>query len=237
MTRGGFLYLASFVAHGALAIGVASIDRPRIRQTVAISVVEAKKATEPAPEAPPPPPPPPEPPRPAQAKAKAAPLPKSEAPPPVDPGPAANDAPNIPDFGLSLSGGAGGSGLAVPARAPTPAASAPAERVSKKVLGAPAKATDECSEAAKKPRVISISQPAYTTEARNAQVAGKVRVELTVDATGKVASARVLEGLGHGLDEAALAAARGATFEPGTKCGKPTSTTFVIAIRFALSAP
>ena len=44
----------------------------------------------------------------------------------------------------------------------------------------------------------------------------------------------VLEGLGHGLDEVALTAARAATFEPGTRCGKPTSATFVIAMRFAL---
>jgi protein TonB len=86
----------------------------------------------------------------------------------------------------------------------------------------------------KKPKVVSITQPSYTPAARDARVAGKVRVEVTVDATGRVASARVLEGLGHGLDEAALAAARGATFEAGTKCGKPASATFVIAIRFAL---
>jgi protein TonB len=149
--------------------------------------------------------------------------------------PAANDGPAVPDFGLSLSGGSGGSGLAVSAaRTPAPTASATAERVSKKVLAASAPGANECAETVKKPKVLSITQPAYTAEARDAQIAGKVRVEVTVDATGKVASARVLEGLGHGLDEAAVAAARGATFEPGTKCGKPASATFVIAIRFTL---
>jgi protein TonB len=234
MTRGAILYLASFAFHGALAVGVVSLKVGRSHENVAISMVESKKPEKPAPETPPPPPPP-EPPTPAPPKAKATPAPKPEAPEPALAAPAANDAPSAPDFGLSLGGASGGSGLAVPAaRATTPAASATTERVSKKLLAAPAEATEDCGEPLKKPKVVSITQPAYTPEARDAQIAGKVRVEVTVDATGKVASARVLEGLGHGLDDAALAAARGAAFEPGTKCGKPRAATFVIAIRFAL---
>jgi protein TonB len=59
-------------------------------------------------------------------------------------------------------------------------------------------------------------------------------VELTVDATGAVAQARVVEGLGHGLDEAAIEAARTYRFEPATRCGKAVSATFTIAIRFTI---
>jgi protein TonB len=114
----------------------------------------------------------------------------------------------------------------------------PTLQVTKKLLAAPAPPpSDACAEPDRsptKPKVVSITQPAYTEDARAANIAGKVRVELTVDATGRVSSARVLEGLGHGLDEAALAAARAATFEPGTRCGKPAAATFVIAMRFAL---
>jgi protein TonB len=77
-------------------------------------------------------------------------------------------------------------------------------------------------------------QPVYARQAREANIAGKVRVELRVDATGAVVSARVLEGLGYGLDEAALEAARAARFEPATLCGKATETTFVIGMRFSL---
>jgi protein TonB len=234
VTRAGLLYVTSFVAHGILAVGVASLKGARTHENIAISVVESKKAAKPAPETPPPPLPAPEPAKPTAApKAKAAPAPKPEAPEPA-PVSGTSDQAAVPDFGLSLSGGGGAGGLAVPASRPAaPATSATADRVSKKVLAAPA-AADECIDPPKKPKVVSINQPAYTTEAREAQIAGKVRIEVTVDATGKVSGARVLEGLGHGLDEAALAAARGATFEPGTKCGKPTSATFVIAIRFAL---
>jgi protein TonB len=59
-------------------------------------------------------------------------------------------------------------------------------------------------------------------------------VELSLDDAGRVTGARVLQGLGHGLDEAALAAARGARFEPATRCGRPVATTFTLAVRFAL---
>jgi protein TonB len=61
-----------------------------------------------------------------------------------------------------------------------------------------------------------------------------VRVEVTVDDSGHVTGARLLAGLGYGLDEAALEAAKRAAFEPATRCGKPVSATFVIAMRFSL---
>jgi protein TonB len=76
-------------------------------------------------------------------------------------------------------------------------------------------------------------RPRFTEEARAAAVEGRVRVSITVGASGEVESARVIAGLGHGLDEAALEAARAARFEPGTECGRPVSTTFVLAIRFS----
>ncbi|MDB4938053.1 MAG: Ferric siderophore transport system, periplasmic binding protein TonB [Labilithrix sp.] len=234
MTRASLLYLASFGAHAVLAAGVVSLKGARKAEDISVAVIEKK--SEPKKSTPPPPPPALAPKETAKAKvapkaavAKAAP----EAPPPMAGAPSGAD---IPDFGLSLGGGSGGGGLAVPSPAArAEAAPASTVQVSKKLLAAPAPtAADTCTDPPVKPKVISISQPAYTQEARDASIAGKVRVELTVDATGRVSSARVLEGLGHGLDEAALAAARAATFEPGTRCGKAAAATFVIAMRFAL---
>ena len=75
---------------------------------------------------------------------------------------------------------------------------------------------------------------AFLPAAALAQVEGKVRIEITVGPDGNVTGVRVLQGLGHGLDEAALEAARGSTFEPGTRCGKPVATTFTIGMRFTL---
>jgi protein TonB len=235
VTRTHLLYLASFGAHLALAAGVVSIKGAKIYEDVSVAVFEKAKA-EPAKAKPPPPEPPPEAPKAAAKVAKAA-APKVAPPPPADaPAPAgpASGA-DIPDFGLSLGGGTGGGGLALPAGGAKAAAPAASVQVSKKVLGAPAAtAAETCAEPPTKPKVVSITQPAYTPEAREANIAGRVRVELTVDATGHVSSARVLEGLGHGLDEAALVAARAATFEAGTRCGKAAPTTFVISMRFTL---
>ncbi len=237
MTRASLLYLASFGAHAALAVGVISLKGARTYEDVSVAVFEKAKAEPDKPKPPPPPPPPDEAPK-AAAKAKVAAAPKPAAKPVDAPPPQAGAASgsDIPDFGLSLGGGTGGGGLAVPAVGPkVDAPPAPTVQVSKKVLAAPVPtAAETCADPPMKPKVLSITQPAYTAEAREASIAGRVRVELTVDASGHVSAARVLEGLGHGLDEAALACARAATFEPGTRCGKAAPATFVIAMRFAL---
>jgi protein TonB len=46
----------------------------------------------------------------------------------------------------------------------------------------------------------------YPPEAEQAGVEGKVRLRLALDARGQVISARVLRGIGHGLDQAAVEA-------------------------------
>ncbi|NOU30175.1 MAG: energy transducer TonB [Polyangiaceae bacterium] len=101
------------------------------------------------------------------------------------------------------------------------------------MLTAPAKG-DPCDEPPGKPKALAVPQPAYTDAARAAGISGRVRVEITVDERGHVARVRVLEGLGYGLDEAALASARAATFDPAMRCGKPVSATFTVAMRFTL---
>jgi protein TonB len=90
-----------------------------------------------------------------------------------------------------------------------------------------------CDEPMVKPRPRSVPQPAYTTAARAAGIEGKVRVRLTVDETGKVVDVTIIQGLGYGLDEAALAAASAASFEPATQCGKAVRATFTISMRFS----
>jgi periplasmic protein TonB len=57
---------------------------------------------------------------------------------------------------------------------------------------------------------------------------------VTVDESGRVIAARLLNGLGYGLDEAALDAAKKCVFEPATLCGKPVVGTAVVAQRFEL---
>ncbi|HWU91261.1 MAG TPA: energy transducer TonB, partial [Kofleriaceae bacterium] len=54
----------------------------------------------------------------------------------------------------------------------------------------------------------------YPAEARRLGIEGAIRVRLLVDDKGKVKSAVLLNKLGHGLDELALARARQMEFEP-----------------------
>jgi protein TonB len=126
--------------------------------------------------------------------------------------------------------------MAVPPPSATPPPRDDTPKPKPKVLAAagPVSAESACAEPIVKPKPIQVIQPAYTPDAQAAGIAGKVRVEITISATGEVTGARVLEGLGHGLDEAALEAARASTFTPATRCGEPVGTTFTIGMRFSL---
>lgn len=229
--RSSTLYAVSFLLHGAGWLVAGGIEAKSTRAATAIQVTEVKKKK--------PPPakveekkPPPEKAKPRVMKAAAAePLPEIEAAPkaPLE---------ALPDFGLTLSGGVGGDGIAIPAGPVTntasslkPAAQRPVKRTLSPVAAA-APVADGCDEPPIKPKPLNVPQPAFTEAARAANVEGKVRVELTVDENGRVVEVRVLQGLGYGLDEAALAAARAATFEPALRCGKATRATFTISMRF-----
>jgi protein TonB len=230
---------ASLFVHGALAILIGRIEVKESRAATAIAIAETKKKAEKP--APPKAELEPEPQRPERAvrklAAKAAPEP---APAPLPAAPASPQAAMaaLPDFGLSLSGGSLGGGVAVPqgipggSQANTPKPSAPVKRSLSAATAAP---LDECADPPAKPKPVNVPQPAYSDQARAAGVEGKVRVELTVDETGRVVSVRLISGLGHGLDEAALAAAQRATFQPAIRCGKPVRATFTISMRFAAS--
>jgi protein TonB len=85
-----------------------------------------------------------------------------------------------------------------------------------------------------RPRPLGVVRPSYTNEARLARVEGRVVMELAVNDQGDVIDARVLHGLGYGLDDAALAAARRLRFSPALRGNRPVSTSFVIAMRFSL---
>jgi len=54
----------------------------------------------------------------------------------------------------------------------------------------------------------------YPAEARQLGIEGSIKVRLLVDDTGKVRSATLINKLGHGLDELAVARAKEIEFEP-----------------------
>jgi protein TonB len=238
VAKSSLLYGLSFALHGALAAGLFGMRAPKHVETIAISMSEAKKKEkppEPAKVTTEPKPPEPKTEAPRQQKAKVAPAKPAEALTEAAPPQAARspvfDA--LPKLGTMGNDGPGG--LAVPP--PAPMAAAPPSSAHAppppKVLGP--RPAEECSDPPVKPKRRMVSQPHYPAAAREAGVDGLVRVEVSVGADGSVTSARVLAGLGHGLDEAALEAARRASFEPATRCGKPVAATAVLPFRFNLA--
>jgi protein TonB len=235
------VYGGSLVFHAALAVGAVLMPKPHTSQATAITLVEEKKKKEP-PKPPPPPPPPkaeekPKPkqtPQPQQQQAKVAPETKTEAPPPMP-----VDNAGFADLGMSL-GNSDGPGLAVPgpaAAAATAAAKGPAAgpaATTHKVqqLEAPTQGAAACTEPVKRPKPKVPVAPKYTMQARQAEIEGVVRVRVTVDESGHVINAQVISGLGYGLDESALAAARATTFEPATQCGKAVVGSIILPFRF-----
>src|SRR5881296_301927 len=69
--------------------------------------------------------------------------------------------------------------------------------------------------------IISKPRPTYTDEARRLRIEGEVLLEVVFRASGFVDAARVLQGLGHGLDETAIEAARQIQFRPARRNGSP----------------
>lgn len=226
------LIVSSTLGHIGLLVWLDRIEAKQESEVTAFEMFEAAQE-----EAPPPPPPPaavvPEPEIKPMARAKTvAAAEEAKAPEPV----AAPSLDALPDFGLELGGLSGGSGgFAV--RQGTGGKNLPQKLAPPKQLTASndalPKAADPCQEGPAKPKLVNLPQPAYTDAARASGIEGKVRLSITVDATGQVSNVQVLQSLGYGLDETALSAARAARFEAAVRCGKPSSSTFTVSMRFS----
>jgi TonB family protein len=77
--------------------------------------------------------------------------------------------------------------------------------------------------------------PVYTNEARNLKLEGEVLLEVMFGATGSLHVNRVVRGLGHGLDEAAIAAANKMRFKPAQRGGVPVDSTAVVHVVFQMA--
>ena len=79
------------------------------------------------------------------------------------------------------------------------------------------------------------SQIKIPDTARKEGVEGKVFVDIVVDAQGNVSDAKVLRGLGAGLDEEILRVVLQAKFTPGRQDGKAVKVRMTLPILFKLS--
>jgi TonB family protein len=83
--------------------------------------------------------------------------------------------------------------------------------------------------------ILSKPLPIYTEEARARRIEGEVLLEVVLGASGKIHVVRVVRGLGHGLDDAAVRAAEQIQFKPAQRDGQPSDSTAVLHIVFQLA--
>jgi TonB family protein len=83
--------------------------------------------------------------------------------------------------------------------------------------------------------ILSKPLPIYTAEARAQRVEGEVLLEAVFEATGRIHVLKIVRGLGHGLDDAAVHAAEQIRFKPALKDGQPSDSTVVLHIIFQLA--
>ena len=200
---------------------------PSKLQPIEIAVIEPPP---PPPEPEPAPPPPPPPPKPKPVKLDRP--PPEPVPPPPNERPAPEPEPEptpveevIPVFGVtmeSLAPSGTGAGVNV--------------RVGNTLMKEPEKEFTPPDEVKKYKTVKSyeVERPpskkrdcrtSYPDEARELGIEGKVILSLEVLANGQIGRIKVIRGLGYGLDEAAITAMRGCSFEPATMGGQPVTTT------------
>jgi TonB family protein len=85
------------------------------------------------------------------------------------------------------------------------------------------------------PVVISEPKARYTAEAQEARIQGEVTLQVRFLASGQVEVIRVVNGLGHGLDEEAKHVAENIRFKPATRNGQPVDHTTLIHVTFQLA--
>jgi len=95
-------------------------------------------------------------------------------------------------------------------------------------------ATYNLSEVSKRPKVIKWVRPRYTDAAQDEEVEGVVKVEVILDRTGKPIRARIVKGLGYGLDGSVKRAVMQSRFSPCKRHGVPVKCRLVIPNRFKL---
>ena len=78
--------------------------------------------------------------------------------------------------------------------------------------------------------------PVYTAEARQLQLQGEVLLEMRFGANGQLQVNRVVRGLGHGLDAAAVVAANKMRFKPALRNGSAVDSTAIVHVVFQLAS-
>lgn len=252
----GLAFAGTLVIHAGFLAGASAVielfPREPARPTPRLELVEVE--VPPVLKPPPPPVPEPEPQRPPEPaprdppKVRPAPAiravqpqapPPSETPPPPSPSPDPGGSPvvSMPDIAPGATGvavalgprntgrvGRGGTGGGTGSGSGGGSGEAPPVPVSIATIKTAARARGDYD-----------YTKDYPAEARRLGIEGDLRVRLTVDDKGKVKAAVLLNRLGHGLDELALARAREIQFDPARDTDdRPVSSVVVWTFHMVL---
>ena len=84
--------------------------------------------------------------------------------------------------------------------------------------------------------ILEKPKPTYTAEARQMKIEGEVLLKVVFRSSGQVEVLGVERGLGHGLDESAMTAARKIRFKPAQRQGQPVDYNATVHIVFELAS-
>ena len=104
-----------------------------------------------------------------------------------------------------------------------------------KAVNAPAKQAAPAAAAMRPVQILDKQKPAYTPEARTQKIEGTVELDVLFTATGEVRVLGVTRGLGHGLDENAIEAARHIRFTPALQSGTPIDQRVLLRVVFQIT--
>lgn len=102
--------------------------------------------------------------------------------------------------------------------------------------GASVASTQRTSKPERTPvEILHKPNPAYTDRARQLRIEGNVKLRVVFAASGELRILGVTQGLGYGLDEAAIAAAQKIRFRPAKEDGRPVDEPAIVTIEFKLA--
>jgi TonB family protein len=84
--------------------------------------------------------------------------------------------------------------------------------------------------------IVSKPTPSYTDEARQLRLEGEVLLRVQFLTSGEVRILKILQGLGHGLDEQAMHAAERIQFKPAEHDGQQIDSEATVHIIFELAS-
>jgi protein TonB len=210
-------------------------DAPRSTPPMDLVMVEVEAPKPPPVEEAKGPPPRPKPMPPIKVASTKPPRPKENAPPPPNEPPAETPRQVPLVVGLTMSSTTTGGSFAAPVGNTLYGKTDPKAQSPEEVAPYAAPRFVPIYQVDSQPAVLSESKIPYPERARREGIEGTVLLSIVIDAEGKVISAKVLTGPGHGLNEAARDAIGRFRFKPAIKSGQPVSTEMKYKYTFSLN--